>query len=239
MDGQPDIRFPNEGPAYRAARDTLLQAERDLRRQVEQVAALRRALPPGGRLKEDYLFAAGPRDLATDGAAQGIRLSGLFAPGRDSLILYGFMLPPGGTACPMCTSFLDSLNGAARHVMQRANLAVVAKAPLAELRGFARGRGWNWLTLLSSFDNGFNADYLAELDGAQMPMLNVFRRTADGIRHSWGSELLYQPAEPGQNDRHLDMAWPLWNLLDLTPEGRGTDWYPDLAYADPGDDRSG
>ncbi|MEQ8348501.1 MAG: DUF899 family protein [Sneathiellaceae bacterium] len=234
MGDRPAIHFPNEGADYRAARDALLLAERELRRQVEHVAALRRALPPGGRTKEDYPFATGPADLSADGPQRTLRLSELFAPGRDSLILYGFMLPPGGPACPMCTAFLDSLDGAAPHVAQTANLAVVAKAPLPELRAFARSRGWRHLRLLSSHGTGFNADYLAERDGDQMPMLNVFQRTADGVCHAWGSELLYHPSEPGQDARHVDMAWPLWNLLDLTPGGRGTDWYPDLSYGPPG-----
>jgi predicted dithiol-disulfide oxidoreductase (DUF899 family) len=56
-----------------------------------------------------------------------------------------------------------------------------------------------------------------------MTMLNVFRRDGAVIRHFWGSELLDAPAGPGQEARHVDVIIPLWNLFDVTPEGRGTD----------------
>jgi predicted dithiol-disulfide oxidoreductase (DUF899 family) len=130
-------------------------------------------------------------------------------------------------ACPMCTSMLDGLNGNAPHIAQRANLVVIAKSPLARVLEFARGRGWSNLRLLSSAGNSYNADYFGEAaDGSQSPMLNVFVRRRGAIRHFYGTELLFAKADPGQNNRHVDMIWPLWNLLDFTPEGRGKDWYP-------------
>ena len=56
------IHFPSESPQYRRARNALLEQEMELRRQVERVAAQRRALPPGGEIPEDYVFeAAGDR----------------------------------------------------------------------------------------------------------------------------------------------------------------------------------
>lgn len=220
-----DRRFPGESAAYRDARDALLEAETALRAQTEQVAALRRALPSGGAPPQDYAFARAP-----DG--QRITLSALFAPGKDTLVVYSYMYAPTAAApCPLCTSMLDSLDGAAPHITQRVNLAVVAKAPVARLAAVARERGWSRLTLLSSADNAYNADYLAEdAQGNQMPMLNVFRRAADGVRHFWGSELLYAPREPGLHSRHVDAIWPLWNVLDTTPDGRGADWLPKLRY---------
>jgi predicted dithiol-disulfide oxidoreductase (DUF899 family) len=63
-----------------------------------------------------------------------------------------------------------------------------------------------------------------------MPMLNVFVKRDGIVRHFWGSELMNAPADPGQNERHVDSIWPLWNLLDVTPEGRGKDWQPSLSY---------
>ena len=73
-------------------------------------------------------------------------------------------------------------------------------------------------------------DYLAEdKDQAQWPMANIFVRRDGKIHHSWGSELLFRPYPTG-NTRHIDIMWPLWNVLDLTPEGRGKDWYPALEY---------
>ena len=232
MDWHSTVRFPGESASYRAARDELLAAERDLRRQVEQVAELRRKLPLGGELPEDYVFEEGAAGLADSTAVTSVRLSDLFRKGIDTLALYNFMYGPEmQQACPMCTSFLDSLNGTAPHAGQRLNLAVVAKSPIGRIREFARGRGWHNLRLLSSAGNTYNRDYHGEsADGGQLPVMSVFVRRDGKIYHSYSTELLYAPPEPGQNQRHIDMMWPLWNLLDLTPEGRGTDWYPRLSY---------
>jgi predicted dithiol-disulfide oxidoreductase (DUF899 family) len=228
---QRSIRFPGETPEYRMARDTLLEAERELRRRLEQVAALRRGLPVGGEIREDYVFQAAPPEGSPQ-AAQPVRLSQLFAPGRDTLILYSFMYGPAmKQACTSCTSILDGLDGEAPHVSDRVSVAVVAKSPLARIRAFAQERGWRHLRLLSSAENSYNTDYHAEnVEGAQLPALNVFVRREGRIHHYYSTELLYAPSEPGQDGRHVDLIWPLWNLFDLTPEGRGTDWYPRLSY---------
>jgi predicted dithiol-disulfide oxidoreductase (DUF899 family) len=226
-----DCRFPGESEVYRAARDQLLAAEIALRRQIEAVAALRRELPSGGRIDQDYPFdQVGPAG-DDDTAASQVRLSELFAPGKDSLVIYSYMFALGDSPCPSCTSILDSLDGSAPHLEQRVNLAVVAKAPPDEIQRLAHDRGWRHLRLLSSGRTSFNRDYHAErADGRQMPILTVFRKLPDGIHHSWSSELLLVPTEPGQEPRHVDQVWPLWNVLDLTPDGRGTDWHPRLDY---------
>jgi predicted dithiol-disulfide oxidoreductase (DUF899 family) len=223
MDGHSTARFPGESAAYRAARDELLAAERDLRRHVEQVAELRRKLPRGGEVPEDYVF---------DDGAGLVKLPDLFREGVDTLALYSFMFSPEmKQACPMCTSFLDSLDGAAPHAGQRLNLAVVAKSPIGRIRDFAYGRGWRNLRLLSSAGNTYNRDYHGEnAAGGQMPVFNLFVRRDGKIYHSYATELVFRPADAGQNQRHIDMLWPLWNLLDLTPEGRGSNWFPRLAY---------
>jgi predicted dithiol-disulfide oxidoreductase (DUF899 family) len=240
------IAFPGESPEYRAARDRLLQREIELRRAMEAVAAARRELPPGGPVRVDYAFeGAGP-----GGAPTEIRLSELFEPGKDSLVIYSFMFPrdpddqtPGPPAgetarlplaegpCPSCTALLDQLDGAAEHAGQKLNLAVVAKAPLPRVLAFARERGWRRLRLLSSAGNTYNADYLAETpDGVQRPMLTVFHRDRDVIRHFWSSELLYAPMDAGQEPRHVGTLEPLWNLFDLTPEGRPVGWVEQFSY---------
>jgi len=217
------MHFPNESGAYRAARDELLEAEKDLRRDVERVAAMRRTLPLGGAPPDDYVF---------DGESGPVRLSELFDDGKDSLIIYSYMYGPRmAKPCVMCTSILDALDGEAPHVVQRVSLAVVAKSPIERILGFTRPRGWRNLRLLSSANNTYNHDYGAEeASGAQIPACNVFVRRDGNVRHFWSAELLYAPAEAGQDGRHVDMFWPLWNLFDLTPEGRGTDWYPRLSY---------
>jgi predicted dithiol-disulfide oxidoreductase (DUF899 family) len=240
------VNFPGESAEYRAARDRLLEREIELRRNMEAVAAARRDLPPGGELPEDYVFQGeGP-----DGEAVDVRFSELFAPGKHSLAIYSFMFPrdpeddrPGPVReeetaklslhdgpCPSCVSLLDQLDGAMEHATQKLNFAVVAKAPVDRVLTFARERGWRRLRLLSSAGNSYNRDYLAETpEGAQRPMLNVFHRDGETIRHFWGSELFYAPWDPGQDPRHVGTIEPVWNLFDLIPEGR-PDWDEQLNY---------
>jgi predicted dithiol-disulfide oxidoreductase (DUF899 family) len=221
------ITFPGEPADYRTARERLLAQEIELRRASEAVAAARRELPPGGLVPEDYVFEApGPGS-----APVSVRLSELFAPGKDTLLIYSFMYGPDMEhACPGCTHLLDQLDGAAPHVSQQVNIAVVAKSPLPRILAFANERGWRHLRLLSSARNTYNRDYYGETADGQMPMLNVFRRDNGAIHHAWGSELLFAPPEPGQEPRHLDSIDPVWNLLDFTLDGRGHDWQPQLRY---------
>jgi predicted dithiol-disulfide oxidoreductase (DUF899 family) len=239
------VAFPGESPEYRAARDRLLAQEIELRRAMEAVAAARRELPPGGLVPEDYVF----QEAGANGAPTDVKLSELFEPGRDSLVIYSFMFPrdpgdkrPGPSSgqtallpleegpCPSCVALLDQLDGAAEHAAQHLNLAVVAKSPLPRVATFAEERGWKRLRLLSSAGNTYNRDYLAETaEGTQRPMLNVFHREEEGIRHFWGSELFYAPTDPGQDPRHVGTLEPLWNLFDFTPEGR-PDWDEQLSY---------
>jgi predicted dithiol-disulfide oxidoreductase (DUF899 family) len=226
-----DKHFPGESAGYRKARNILLRSEIELRRQVERVASARRKLPLGGTMREDYAFEEGTADIADTTTVRRVRLSELFGD-KDTLVAYSFMYGPAmAKACPMCTSMLDGLSGQARHVAQRASLVVIAKSPIERIRAYARQRGWSGLRLLSSANNTYNRDYYGEgADGSQWPSLNVFVRRNGQIYHFYHTELLFPPAEPGQNHRHVDMIWPLWNLLDYTPEGRGKDWYPKLAY---------
>lgn len=227
-----DKRFVGETDSYRALRDELLDAEIALRRQVEKVAALRRSLPRGGKLKEDYVFDEGERELPDRTSIKQTRFSELFEESKNSLVVYSYMFAPSAKVpCPMCTSFIDSLDRAAPHARQRVNLAVIARAPIARLLEVARGRGWNSLRLLSSENNSFNADYHSQQsDDAQMPVLHVFERVGDDFYHFYSTELVFVSPDPAQNQRHIDMMWPLWNVLDMVREGRGTDWYPRLSY---------
>jgi predicted dithiol-disulfide oxidoreductase (DUF899 family) len=241
------IAFPGESPEHRAARDRLLEQEIELRRTMEAVAAARRELPPGGVVPEDYVS----RGITADGTATDVRLSELFTPGKESLAIYSFMYPrdpgderPGPATgqtgllrldegpCPSCVALLDQLEGAAEHASQHLNLAVVAKAPLGRIVTFAHERGWRRLRLLSSGANSYNRDYHAETEeGAQRPMLTVFHRDGEVIRHFWSSELFYAPSDPGQDPRHVGTLEPVWNLFDLTREGRPHDWDEQLSYA--------
>jgi predicted dithiol-disulfide oxidoreductase (DUF899 family) len=196
------------------------------------VAALRRTLRLGGKVKEDYVFEEGGQDLDDRETKRPVRLSELFRPGKDTLILYSYMYGPAmRTPCTSCTSILDGLNGTAPHATDRINFAVVAKSPIERILDVARERGWRNHHLLSSAGKRYNTDYHGEdAKGNQLPALNVFVRRPDGIYHTYCTELLFAPSEPGQDGRYVDLIWPLWNLFDYTPEGRGTDWYPKLAY---------
>jgi predicted dithiol-disulfide oxidoreductase (DUF899 family) len=241
-----DVAFPGESEEYRAARARLLEQEIGLRRAMEELAASRRALPPGGPVPEDYVF-AGARD---DGTPTDVRLSELFAPDKNSLVIYSFMFPrdPGDSSpgpasgrtarldlaespCPSCTALLDQLDGAAEHAGQHINLVVVAKTALPRLLTFAEERRWRRLRLLSSAANTYNRDYHGETaEGFQRPMLNVFHRDQGAIRHFWASELFHAPTDGDQDPRHVGTIEPLWNLFDLTPEGRPGDWHEQLSY---------
>jgi len=135
-----DKRFPNESAAYRAARNKLLAAEMELRDQTEVVAELRRKLPLGGELAEDYAFV----EVDTYGTPREVRLSQLFQLGQDTLVVYSFMYGPNmKQACTSCTSILDGLDGSARHITNKVSLAVVAKSPIERIAAFARQRGVN------------------------------------------------------------------------------------------------
>jgi predicted dithiol-disulfide oxidoreductase (DUF899 family) len=218
------LTFPNETTEYRSARDELLRAELELRRQIERVAEQRRRLPLGGTPPEDYVFEE--VDGASD-AVRSVRLSELFG-GKPSLLVYSYMFSPAmAQPCPMCTCFLDGLDGQAVHIQQRAAIAIVVKSPPARVREVARARGWRHLRLISSLNNSYNRDYHGERDGSQESMMNVFALRDGKVHHTYASEL--GDADPGQNTRHLDQVWPLWGALDLTPEGRGNS-YPKLAY---------
>ena len=222
------MRWPNESAEYRAARDELLQAEVALRRQEEAVAELRRALPLGGRLEQDYEL---------DAPSGPVRFSELFADGKDTLYLYSFMFIPGErglpleVACPSCTSIIDGLDGALWHLLDRVNVAVVAKAPIEQFAAWGSERGWRFAPLYSSARSSFNRDYNAESDeGGQLPVAHVFTRAGGAIHHRWSSELVAAPRDDGQHPRHVDYMWPIWKVLDLTPEGRGVDWHPRWQY---------
>jgi predicted dithiol-disulfide oxidoreductase (DUF899 family) len=219
------VRFPNESAEYRRARNILLEAEMALRSQIEATAQLRRRLPPGGEVSEDYMFQEGED-------ARPVRLSELFGS-KPTLIAYSYMFGPKmDHSCPNCTSILDGLDGQAQHVNLRASLVVIAKSPIARIRAFAKERGWRNLRLLSSATNDYNIDYHGETaTGEQTSTLNVFSCKDGNVRHTFATELQHTHCGPGESPRHVDSIWGLWNLFDFTPEGRG-DHHPKLHYAE-------
>ena len=228
-----DNGFPGESDEYRDARDALLRAEMALIEQIERVAEMRRALPPGGPLKEDYVFEQGADDFRDTKTVHRVRLSELFG-NHNTLILINTMWSPGAEfPCPACNSLADGYNATAAHLSARVAFALVTRAPLSQLRPWAAAaRGWNDLRLLSSHGNTFNQDYRAQTaDDSQIPSITVFTKDGEGqIRHFYSVEGHWLKPVEGRDQRMLDLYWPLWLLLDLTPEGRGSDWYPAYSY---------
>ncbi len=214
------ITQPNESSEYRVAREALLQQEITLRAKVEEVAAMRRNLPKGGALRENYQF----HDL--DGAS--VALSDLFQPDSDTLAIYSFMFnPTAENACPACTSVMDGLNGQADQIAQKISFAVVSSKDNASLATLCADRGWDKLRMFSAVGTSYQRDYRGETaDGAQLPTLNVFERSGDTITHFWSSEIFFAGLDG--HPRHVDQIWPLWNMLDYTRGGRG-EFFPDVS----------
>lgn len=222
--------LPNESEEYLAKREELRLAEIELMQHGERVAELRRGLP-GGAVIQDYAFAEGPANLdAGDAPTRTVRLSELFTAPDRSLIVYHLMYGKKQTKpCPMCTLVIDGWNGVGHHLAQNVDVAIVAAADPAALRAHARARGWDNLRLLSCGANTFKYDMGSEdREGNQDSTVSVFTRDADGtLRH-------FYTAHPRQSEeikeRGLDLLCPVYNVLDLTPQGRG-DWYASFDYA--------
>lgn len=216
------VRYPNESAEYRAARTALLAEEIELRRHIEQVAAQRRALPPGGPVIGDYRFQTedGPSDFA-----------GLFGD-KPTLGLYSYMFgPERDRPCPMCTNLLGAWEGNAADLDQRMSLVVIARSPIERLVAWKRERGWKALRMATDLNGNYSRDYFGLLpDGSEIPSFNVFSRRDGTIRHFWSGEMTGQTADPDQDPRGAPDPGPMWAVLDSTPEGRGADWYPRLEY---------
>ncbi len=215
-------RFPGESAEYRSARNDLLAEEIELRRHIERVAAQRRALPPGGVVPQDYRF---------EGEAGPVTLSEMFGA-HDTLVTYNWMFgPQRERPCSMCTSLLSAYDGEMPDILQRVAFAVIGRSPIDKLVAFKKERGWRHLRLYSSGGNTFNRDYAAEVpDGGDNPAFNVFTRSGGTVRHFCAEEMGPSTADPGQDPRGAPDVMPIWTVLDMTPGGRGSDWYPELEY---------
>ncbi len=214
--------YPNDSAAYRQARVQLLAEEIELRRHIERVAAQRRALPPGGAVTKDYRF------VGEDGREQSFGdLFGKF----DTLVTYFWMFgPERERPCPMCTAFLGALDIPSRDLLQRVAVAVIGRSPIERQVAFKQERGWRYLPFYATQGDDFPRDYrgLAP-NGDEWPAFDVWTRRDGELRHFWGSEF-GGTQDPGEDPRGAPDPTPLWNILDLTPGGRGTDWYPKLTY---------
>ena len=214
--------YPGDSAEYRTARTALMTEEIELRRQIGRVAEMRRALPPGGEAG-DYKF------IDKDGKEHG--LADLFG-NHDTLVSYFWMYgPERERPCPMCTAFLNSLDAAARDLTQRVAVAVIGRSPVSRQLAFAVERGWRFLDFYQCVGDDFPTDYRGlRPNGEEWPQLDVWTRQGDTVRHFWGASEMDGTADPGQDAHNVPDPECLWSMLDLTPGGRGTDWYPKLEY---------
>ena len=114
-------------------------------------------------------------------------------------------------------------------IEQRVAFVMMARSPIARLIEAKKARGWSKLKVFSDPSGDYTRDYVSAQD-EDMPGYSVFTRRDGTIRHFWSGEMSGEMADPGQDPRGAPDLDPLWILLDTTPEGRGTDWYPKLSY---------
>ncbi|MEN3351262.1 MAG: hypothetical protein V7632_4897 [Bradyrhizobium sp.] len=213
-------RIPNESAEYRRARQALLVEEIELRRHIEHVAALRRALPAGGEVTKPYEFV---------GESGKTSLAELFG-NKQTLVIYSYMFgPQREKPCPMCTSFMSTWESKLPDIEQRVAFVFVARSPIARLVEAKQARGWTGHRVYSDPSGDYTRDYVTK-DDSDVPGYNVFTRRDGTIRHFWAGEMGAGTMDPGQDPRGAPDMDPLWTVLDTTPEGRGTDWYPKLSY---------
>jgi predicted dithiol-disulfide oxidoreductase (DUF899 family) len=216
-------RWLGESAEYRQARTALLAEEIELRRRIQRVAEQRRTLPPGPVAK-DYRF--------LDEQGNDIGLVDLFGR-HDTLFTYFWMFgPERARPCPMCTSFVGSLDIPTPDIDQRLAIAIVGRSPVARQLAFARERGWRNLKFYQIVGDDFARDVHALTDEGEGAAVVVWTRDGDTARLFWAAEGGAETADPGFDPHLAPDPTPLWNILDWTPEGRGADWYPKLNYGE-------
>ena len=216
-------RFKGESDSYRAARTALLAEEIEFRRHMTRLVEQRQALPPGPVIEKNYRF--------KDANGADLGLLDLFGD-KPTLMSYFWMFgPQRERPCPMCTNWLGPVNANAADIKQRVALKVLGRSPLARQIAFAQERGWHDLDFVQTVGDDYANDLeLLDDEGSEMAAIIVFKRDSDKVRLFWASEMSMEMADPGQDPRDAPDIASLWSILDLTPEGRGKDWYPKLSY---------
>ncbi|MBV9046117.1 MAG: DUF899 family protein [Alphaproteobacteria bacterium] len=214
--------FPGQSEEYRRAREALLAEEIEFRRHLTRLTERRMALPPGPVIEKNYRF----KDAS--GAEVGLR--DLFGT-HDTLVSYFWMFgPQRERPCPMCTNWLGAVNGNAADIKQRVALKILGRSPVARQLAFAAERGWKALDFVQTVGDDYAKDIGVLNAEGEWAALIVLRRDGDKVRLFWASEMAKEMADPGQDPRDAPDIAALWSILDLTPGGRGTDWYPKLSY---------
>jgi predicted dithiol-disulfide oxidoreductase (DUF899 family) len=215
--------FAGESPEYRKAREALVAEEIEFRRHMTRLTEQRRSLPPGPVIEKDYRF----KDA--NGSEAG--LIDLF--GRHNvLVTYLWMFgPQRERPCPMCTNWLGAVNGNAADIKQRVAFKVLGRSPVPRQLAFAQERGWRDLDFVQTIGDDYAKDIgTLKSDGSEWAAITVFRRDGDKVRLFWAAEMTPEMADPGEDPRLAPDVASLWSILDLTPDGRGKDWYPKLSY---------
>src|SRR5207247_11192778 len=134
---------------WEAARNALLEREKELTRRSDQLARERRELP-WVRVEKEYTF-------ETD---EGTKTLAELFDGRSQLIVYHFMFGPAYTAgCPVCSSGADTYDGAVAHLNARdVTFLCVSRAPLERLQAYRTRMGWSF-PWVSSHGTSFNFDF--------------------------------------------------------------------------------
>jgi predicted dithiol-disulfide oxidoreductase (DUF899 family) len=215
--------FPGASAEYDKSRKALLAEEIEFRRHMTRLAEQRRALPPGPVITKNYRF--------RDEQAFEVGLPHLFGD-KDTLVTYFWMYgPQRERPCPMCTNWLGAVNGNAADIKQRVALKILGRSSVERQYAFARERGWRDLNFVQTIGDDYAEDLgLLMPDGNESPALVVFKRDGSEVRLFWASEMTREMADPSQDPRDAPDIAALWSILDLTPEGRGSDWYPKLQY---------
>ena len=215
--------FPGASAEYERARQALLAEEIEFRRHMTRVVAQRQALPPGPVIRKDYRF--------KDEQGFEVGLRELFGD-KDTLVTYFWMYgPQRERPCPMCTNWLGAVEGNAADIKQRVALKILGRSSVERQYAFAQQRGWRDLNFVQTVGDDYANDLgLLTPEGYEYPALVVFQRQGDEVRLFWASEMTKEMADPGQDPRDAPDIASLWSILDLTPGGRGTDWYPKLQY---------
>ncbi len=205
-----------------AARSELLNKEKEFTRLRDELSKQRRTLP-WEKVEKPYAF---------DSAKGKVTLGDLF-DGRSQLIVYHFMFGPGWEqGCPSCSFMVDHFDGPAIHLANRdVTLAVISRAPIAEIELFKTRMGWK-VPWVSSFGSDFNYDYHVSFTPKERasgkayynytkdafpseegPGLSVFAKDAAGqVFHTYSSFA-----------RGLDPLVGAYQFLDLVPKGRDED----------------
>ena len=215
------IRHPNESDEYRRARQELLVEEIELRRHAERVASLRRDLPPGGEVPRTYHF------VAEDGADVTLSTCSASTTRWSSTATCSVRSARRRARCARRSWAAWTTRSPTS--ASASPIAFTARSPIERLIDAKESRGWTDLPVFSDESGDYTRDYVSA-DDADMPAYNVFTRRDGVIRHFWSDEISGDMADPGQDPRGAVEMDPLWLLLDTTPDGRGTDWYPQLTY---------